>query len=319
MDFGAAARAAEAQRRWRYRGDRLRDWEHQFGRWASPPGATEEQRIANAEKGTKDALAASSALKGRDIRVFTVGSYRNNTNVRQDSDVDIAVVCFDVFFPEYPEGTTQETFGNSDGHYAYAAFKDEVGQALVARFGSPAVTRGNKAFDVHENTYRVDADVATFFEHRRYQRSGRYESGVELKPDDGRPPKVINWPEQHYANGVSKNNISGRRYKAVVRILKCLCNEMAEAGRSVADATPGFLIECLVWNVSNDHFGHSTLTSDVRECLAFLFNNTRTDAECSEWGEVSELKYLFRPAQKWTRAQAHAFVSAAWDYIGFEG
>ena len=52
--------------------------------------------------------------------------------------------------------------------------------------------------------------------------------------------------------------------------------------------------------------------------LAYLFNNTRTDEECSEWGEVSELKYLFRGPQKWTRAQAHAFISAAWDYLGLE-
>jgi len=40
--------------------------------------------------------------------------------------------------------------------------------------------------------------------------------------------------------------------------------------------------------------------------------------KCSEWGEVSELKYLFRSPQKWTREQAHKFIDAAWDYIGFE-
>lgn len=295
----------------------MTDWEQQFSKWSSPPGSSEEQRIANTEKGIKDALSASAALNGRNIRVFTMGSYRNNTNVRQDSDVDIAVVCYDVFFPDYPEGTTQETFDNVDGHYLYATFKNEVAQALVARFGSASVTRGNKAFDVHENTYRVDADVAPFFEHRRYQRSGDHESGVELRPDNGQPLTVINWPEQHHSNGVSKNNATGKRYKAVVRILKCLRNEMAEAKISAADDVHGFLIECLVWNVPNDHFGNTALTSDVRASLAFLFNNTRTDAECAEWGEVSELKYLFRPTQKWSRTQAHAFISAAWDYLGY--
>jgi hypothetical protein len=296
----------------------MRDWEETFRSWAKPPGSTEEQRIGNAEKAIKDAIAASDALKSRDVRTFTQGSYQNNTNVRQDSDVDVAVVCYDVFFPDYPDGTTKETFGNIDGNYAYATFKNEVEQALVARFGRAAVKRGNKAFDVHENTYRVEADVAPFFEHRRYQTGGSYLSGVELRPDNGKPTKVINWPQQHYDNGVAKNTATGKRYKALVRVLKCLRNEMADADYSEAKPIPGFLLECLVWNVPNDHLGHVTYKADVRACLAFLFKNTRTDDTCSEWGEVSELKYLFRTSQKWTRQQAHSFLSKAWDYIGFE-
>jgi hypothetical protein len=263
-------------------------------------------------------LKASEALKHRDIRIFTQGSYQNNTNVRQDSDVDIAVVCYDVFFPDYPDGTTKETFGNVGADYLYTTFKNEVEEALVARFGHAAVKRGNKAFDVHENTYRVEADVAPFFEHRRYHVRGDYLSGVELRPDNGRPAKVINWPKQHYDNGVSKNAATGRRYKSMVRILKCLRNEMVENGYGEAEPIPGFLLECLVWNVPNDHFGHTTYRADARACLASLFNNTRSDNTCSQWGEVSELKYLFRPSQKWTRQQANSFLDKAWNYIGFE-
>jgi hypothetical protein len=296
----------------------VRDWEKDFREWAKPPGDTEEQKIANAEKAIKDALKASDTLKKLDVRVFTQGSYQNNTNVRQDSDIDIAVVCYDVFFPDYPEGTSKETFGNKDGDYDYKTFKNEVELALVARFGRSAVKRGNKAFDVHENTYRVEADVAPFFEHRRYDKLGKNLSGVELRPDNGKPVKVINWPQQHYDNGVSKNTDTGKRYKSMVRILKCLRNEMAKNNCREAEPIPGFLLECLTWNVPIDHFGHDTYKADVRACLAFLFNNTMTNDKCSEWGEVSELKYLFSPAQKWTRQQAHSFLGKAWDYIGFE-
>lgn len=297
----------------------MRDWESQFSQWASPPGTTEEQRCKNAEKEIRDAISASDALKRRDIRIFGMGSYRNNTNVKKDSDVDIGVVCYDVFFPEYPEGTNAATFGNHDSDYSYATFKNEVDEALVARFGASAVSRGNKAFDVHENSYRVDADVAPFFEHRRYQLSGNYLSGVELLPDNRKPNAVVNWPEQHYANGVAKNSRTGRRFKAVVRIIKKLCNEMAENGVVAANDIPGFLIECLVWNVPDNHFSKGTYSGDVRAVLDFLFNKTMTEEQCKEWGEVSELKYLFRPNQKWTRTQAHSFIDAAWDYVGFEG
>jgi len=293
-------------------------WENTFNQWAKPPGKTEQERCENSEKAIRNAIATSNKLNQRDIKVFTQGSYRNNTNVRKDSDVDVGIICYDAFFPAYPEGTDAKTFGHSDGTYGYLVFKNEVEEALVSYFGQTAVKRGNKAFDIKENSYHVEADVAPFFEHRRYETDGSFESGVELRPDNGIPLEVINWPEQHYENGVSKNNVTEKRFKSLVRIVKSLCNKMNENGISQANNVMGFLIECLVWNVPDSSFGHNTLTSDVRSCLAFLFNNTMKDEKCSEWGEVSELKYLFGGTQKWTREQAYNFIDAAWDYIGFE-
>lgn len=77
---------------------------------------------------------------------------------------------------------------------------------------------------------------------------------------------------------------------------------------------PSFLIECLVWNVPNDQFQNSTYTADVKAALYFLYERTKTDELCREWGEVSELKYLFQPFQKWTRQQVNEFTVAAWNY-----
>lgn len=295
-----------------------RDWESTFRSWASPPAKTEQDRCENAERAIKNAIARSSQLSKKNIKVFTQGSYRNNTNVRQDSDVDIGVLCYDTFFHHFPEGYSRSSFGILPATYHYPQFKDEVGQALIDYFGASSVRRGNKAFDIKENSYHVDADVTPFFEHRRYSKNGSFLSGVELRPDNGNPFKIINWPEQHYDNGVSKNNNTGRRYKAMVRILKKLCNEMTDNGTDAAQPITSFLNECLVWNVPNSNFGNNYYINDVRNCLAHLFNNTISYEKCSEWGEVSELKYLFRGSQKWTWQQAHSFISAAWDYIGFK-
>jgi len=60
------------------------------------------------------------------------------------------------------------------------------------------------------------------------------------------------------------------------------------------------------------------IRSDVRHVLAHTFNATINDDDSKEWGEVNELKYLFRPSQTWTRQKVHAFLSAAWNYIGFK-
>ncbi len=294
-----------------------RDWEAQFREWAKPPGKSEQDRCDNAASAIRNAIKASEKLKGRDISIFVQGSYRNNTNVRKDSDVDIGILCKDAFFPDLPDGTTRETFGILPATYEYEQYKNEVEEALVSYFGRSAVKRGDKAFDVHETSYHVEADVAAFFEHRRFQTSGGPLYGVELRTDKEKR-RVINWPEQHYENGVRKNNATGTRFKSIVRVLKALSNEMTEKGVRAGNIG-GFLVECLVWNAPNDRFQHSTYTADVQLSLVFLYENTKADEPCREWGEVSELKYLFRPSQKWTREQANAFTVAVWNYAELAG
>lgn len=68
-----------------------RDWEAQFRDWAKPLGKTEQERCDNAASAIRNAIKASDKLRSRGVSVFAQGSYRNNTNVRKDSDVDIGV------------------------------------------------------------------------------------------------------------------------------------------------------------------------------------------------------------------------------------
>jgi hypothetical protein len=299
-----------------------KDWESIFRGWSKPVSDTEEEKCANTERMIRDAIDKSSALNKLNIEIFTQGSYKNNTNIRLDSDVDISVLCRDYIFSERPNdgSITQEQTGLLDSDYSYLTFKDEVGAALVGKFGNAMVVRGKKAFDVHASSYRVDADVVPCFEHRRYRRNSLnqiiYYSGVEFRPDDG--GSVINWPKQHYENGVQKNKDTGGKFKFTTRILKKLRNEMNDENIIEANNLPSYLIECLVWNVENKYFSSPSYYSNVREILANCFNSTLNDDSCKEWCEVSEMKWLFFYSQPWTRQQAHSFLSAAWDYVGFE-
>ena len=296
--------------------------EDNFVSWSKGPGQTEADKCSNAETAARKAIKADQRLAALDISVFAQGSYRARTNVRQNSDVDICVRYDSAFFPDYPKGTTRETFGHVEGSLSFADFKDMVQKALEDYFGKAGVTRGNKAFDVHANTYRIDADVVSTFDCRWYtgrknaDGSHHYLSGVAFHPDSGR--RIINWPEQTYNNGVERNTATGRKYKRVIRILKRLRDRMQDDGIAIAKKTPSFLIECLVWNSNVDAFSKDTYTAIVRHLLADLWNRTRKDDDCSEWVEVNELKHLFRLAQPWTRQEANEFLQAAWDYIGYQ-
>ena len=75
------------------------DWETLFTAWSQPPGKTEQERCENAEHAVRKAVASSTKLNYRDIKVFVQGSYRNRVNVRKESDVDVGILCFDTFNP----------------------------------------------------------------------------------------------------------------------------------------------------------------------------------------------------------------------------
>ena len=305
-------------------GNPATNWERIFERWAEPPGETENERIENAITAVRKAMDADPFL-AENTRVFVQGSYKNRVNVRRDSDVDIGVIYTgNSFFVDYPPGSTAEAVGNSGADFTYSQFKDLVGKALVKRFGAAHVTRGSKAFDIHENTYRLDADVVPAFIHRRYRPNGDFICGVELLSDDGQliinwPLRVFDdqyWPDQHYENGVEKNKTTSYRYKSVVRILKSLRNVMESEGFTVAKPIKGFVLECLTWNVPNPLFAADSWDGRLQQALAFLWTETKEAESCSEWGEVSEWKYLFRGSPDSKRIECHQFIDAAWDYIG---
>lgn len=298
-------------------------WNDRFGAWAAAPSKTETDKIENAIVAIRKALAADTKLASV-TKVFVQGSYRNRVNVRQDSDVDIGVLYTqNVFCTLYPEGKTDADYGNSTADYSYAEYKDDIGKALISYFGATHVTRGDKAFDIHENTYRVDADVVPLMVHRRYYDNGTHICGTELRPDSG--GRIINWPErlydtkewpnQHYENGNGKNNETRRAYRGVVRILKKLRNIMDEEGIPEAKPIKGFNVECLVWNAPNTCFSNATWYEDVCAVLDHLSIYLSIMVLCEEWGEVSELKYLVKGDDA-KRARFESFINRARKYIG---
>ena len=140
------------------------------------------------------------------------------------------------------------------------------------------------------------------------------QQGTKFYPDSG--GHVENFPKQQYANGVAMNDATGQRFKAMVRALKNLRNEMDDQGEVAAGPIPSFLIECLVYNVPNSNFNNPGYLEDMKAVLFYAWDATQTDATCENWLEESELKWLFRSRQGLTRVQANAFLYGAWNYDG---
>jgi len=290
------------------------NWESKFHAWAQPLSATEEKLAENAVRIVSDALRVTS-LDQFKLKIFAQGSYPANTNIRRDSDIDINACSTGIFFADYPAGYTREYFGNSGASVGFGSFKDAIGAALVARFGAAGVTRGDKAFDIHENTYRLDADVVPTFEYRIYSPNGSYIEGVRFITDSGKT--ITNFPQQSLVNGIAKNNATSRRYKQLVRIMKNLRNEMQEKKIESANNFASFLIESILWNISDSCYSSSSLYECVERVTSQAWYNLYAEDRCRDWMEVNNVKRLFGWDQPWTRQQAEAFLWDARQYIGF--
>lgn len=287
--------------------------------WAQPSSQTEQERSGRAVNAIQKAIGNSPQLLNRNIRTFVQGSSANGTNVRMDSDVDVCVLCTDTFFYDLPPGLTLQSIGSSPAYYTYSQYKNDVRFALTAQFKSDNFTRGNKAFNIHENTYRLDADAVACFEYRLYFRDHygqlRYHSGTALVPDK-ESYFITNFPQQQHDNGMAKDATTIQRFKLLVRIVKRLRNEMEENSYSVAKPIPSYLIESLAWNWDNYHYSaQSTYRGMTQAFLYFVWCSTKADGNCASWMEVNGIKQLFGSHNKWTRQQVNDFAVAAFHYI----
>ena len=196
----------------------------------------------------------------RRVKIFLQGSYANNTNVRTESDVDVAVIQEEVFRTKY---RTTGSYIQNDQLYHFSvaekrtvSFKDEVQKALIDKFGRD-VERKNKSIKVHGNTYRKDADVVPCIRHRDYtidykNDANNYIPGISILTDDGKT--IIKYPEQHIENGRKKNKSTNMHYKKMVRVIKKMRYLMEDYGHSSAEKVNSFMLESVLWNIPDDFF-----------------------------------------------------------------
>ncbi|MCR5769678.1 MAG: nucleotidyltransferase [Butyrivibrio sp.] len=191
-----------------------------------------------------------------DIEIFVQGSYANNTCVRGESDVDIAVVRHDMF--EYAFGKQFSPYVGGFEHKSDAMrFKDTVQRALNECFSSWNVHRHNKSIKVDGNSYRKQADVVPAISIRYFYDSDNdnynsYSEGITIISDDGQV--INNFPKQHIINGRKKNINTDHYYKKMVRIIKKMRYMMEDLHYGSAGKVSSFGLESLLWNVPDDLF-----------------------------------------------------------------
>lgn len=276
--------------------------EEQLERFAAPISTTEDIKCKNAINMIKSSLIKlgltdsnlaavplfkdtnsysirmKSVIDNRDIKIFVQGSYANGTNIKENSDVDIAVVEEDVFSAEYRLGATMSDYGNIVMPARPKVFKDEVQECLESSFGEEFIERRNKSIYVYGNSYHQETDAVPSRRYKDYKQDTKNDRdnfipGIVIIPDIGDP--IVNYPEQHIINGKLKNVGTGFRYKKIVRIMKNINNLMREHAIESVSKVSSFRLESLLWNVPNENYNKYTSFGFIlNEIISYL--NTYT-------------------------------------------
>lgn len=288
--------------------------ESQLQTWSSQGSITQSAATYDTIKTVLTDNSSPYYLK--DFSLFLQGSYCNNTNVWKDSDVNIVVRLNQTFYSDLSQldQGAKSSFDISypDVKYGFHEFYTEVVGWLTKHFGSD-VKSGRKAIFIQGNNGRRDADVLVSAKLRRYRKGStgtdaQYDEGVcFFLPDQTR---VINFPEQHRNNCITKHQNSNEWFKKMVRVYKNLRNRMVADGYLADGVAPSYFIEGMLWNVPNNKFGASFEDSFVNS-FNWVNDSDKTQLACA-----NGLYWLIREGggNCWKPADFATYIAAVKKY-----
>jgi len=307
-------------------------WNERFEHWERPASDSEEVKIERAARMVRDALDGRDFLGLKHVQVIGQGSYFNNTNTRLESDMDLRVDWRDTCLLVADKGMAFDqaqaalklVSTSNDVSDVAAHHRVRVWLALSDAFGADQVVPGNKSLKLKSiPNSRAPADVVPTIRCLYAVPSGagllslypREVEGVAIYDRDG--GRTINFPALHHENGKQKHADTLRRFKKLVRIQKCLRDELIELGYLRKGQVPSFLIECLVYAAPNWAFLVDEDRYDrVRRVLVEMADLLRHPLRCLATTEINGIKPLFGAflgqQQPWTPDDARAFIAAAW-------
>lgn len=235
-----------------------------------------------------------------EVILLVQGSYANDTCVKQDSDVDIAVIHCQPFKAKFINGFKNIDYGFADykGDFNLIDFKGQILDKLNSRFNGQ-VKGHDKSIKVEGNTYRKDCDVVPCERYRNYaflnsSDPNVYASGILIKTDKGQ--EIINYPEVHYKNEVDKNNKTKGMFKKIVRVFKNIANDFSEKN-TLSKTISSFKLECLLYNAPNQEFLYD---ESYKKRVVYLCNELIEDLDTNpdQLLESNGIKQLFIEKQE---------------------
>ena len=271
--------------------------ESPLSRWSHHEAGT---AFKQAHVPIREALYAYKGLSQFKYEVFLQGSYKNDTNLGGDSDVDVVIRLASKLKPSVVALSGEQL--QEDGSHWFAlerwqSFRDHAMNAMRARFGK-AVKSGRKSIKVPKGKIPADADLVVTLS---------YMQGIGFYlPDEER--WVVSYPQQHHQRGLKREKATNERFKRTIRMFKGARNRLVEKGVLKKEEAPSYFIECLLYNVPDGLF-KPEMRPTYSGILGWLKTAKLNDFQCQ-----NGLVPLFgSEREQWSVKKARAFVKALQD------
>lgn len=267
----------------------------QLSTWTNQGAVTTAKRT---HESIRSALEAHTWPDGVSYEVYLQGSYKNDTNIYGDSDVDLVVQLNSTFQSDVSALSDDQKARQDQAYpkafYLWTDFRADIIKALCDYYGSKAVTEGHKSIKLAGGSGRLNADVVPCVQYRKYE----YFYNIELqKYVEGMafyalPERrlVVNYPKLHYQNGCGKNGDTRTegRYKPSVRMFKNARSYLVDHGLLEKEKAPSYFVECLLYNMP-DGFYDTNLQTTFLNLVGWVCdlskNNTHEQLMCQN-GQV---------------------------------
>ena len=277
--------------------------ERTLSKWSHHRAAT---AFTQAHLPIREALDTYSWPSDIKYEVFLQGSYKNDTNLGGDSDVDVVVRLNQRLRPRVAELSgqqLQEDASHQGAYQRWKSFRDHALKAMGARFGR-AANSGRKTLKVPKGKIPADADLVVTL---------RCKGGLAFYlPDERR--WVVSFPQQHHDQGQKKEEATNYRFKRTIRMFKAARNRLVGKKMLTKDDAPSYFIECLIFNVPDSLFA-PRLAPTYTGIVDWLRTAKLQGFKCQN-GQVD----LFGPGrEQWSQKRARVFVKALqgmWDTWG---
>jgi len=228
--------------------------EAQLQTWANQGAIDSAQRTHISLRSALDAYKKWPT--GVTYDTYLQGSYRNTTNIRGDSDVDLVAELTSVQYSNLTEAE-KSLLKLEPAAYKGNDFRTDIISALTEYYGMQLVdTSGKKSIKVLPNSGRLKADVVVAVTYRYYENMRVRAEGMTFwtLPDW---QQIVNYPKLHYENGANKNSEQKTHgwYKSTIRTYKNARNRIVEGKPYLRNRFPSYFLECLLYNVPDRKFG----------------------------------------------------------------
>jgi hypothetical protein len=260
---------------------------------------------------------ADSSIRYRDYEIYLQGSYRNDTNIYADSDVDIVVQLNETYINdtsrlnEYQKRLVEQ--GTTQATYTWSHFRTDVLSSLARYHGALKIIDDNKCINFVPGAGRLNADVIPVIKYNLYVAHGttlatqqvNVIEGVKFWDKTWNP--IVNFPKRHIVNGQSKNNAlqTGGHYKPIVRMFKNARTYLVGRNRIADSLAPSYFVECMLYNVPDNLFvaNRSQAMHDILDWLRL--------ADMTSFMSQNNVVRLFGPtAEQWSEPKARVLLGA---------